>query len=311
MFKKFLKAVAMMVVMVITLSCVAISMGEELVQAEAPAEVVVVEQVVIEVSAPVMVKVAFVINGAKKDVEIEKGQVVQKPADPSLEGSKFLYWLNKEANKEHDFKNVINADTTLVACFEVLPVIEEVKEEVVIEEKVEETKNEEATEEVTEEQTEVEEIVEEVVAEETTEEIVEEVAAEETTEEIVEEVAADEAVEEVVEEAAVEDATEEIAEEGSVEEEIEEELEEEFTLTMEEEKVVEVNVVVIHEGGKIHIGDKVILVAQTEEDVQFQWQFSVDDGATWNDINGANGKTMDFVVSNENANNMWRVKILY
>lgn len=265
MFKKFLKAIAMMMVMVITLSCVAVSMGEEVEQIEEATEVVEIVELVVEEVVPVMVKVTFVVNGTKKAVEIEKGQTIQKPAnDPTLEGSKFLNWINKETNKEHDFHNMINEDITLLATFEVLPVVVEEEEE---------------------EQTEVQEI----------EEVIEEIE-EETKELIEEKVDVEEIEEETAEEEA--EATEEKADE------------EELTLAM-EEKIIEVNVVVIHEGNKIHIGDKVTLLAQTEEEVQFQWQFSVDGGMSWNDIIAENAKIMDIVVTKENANYMWRVKILY
>lgn len=64
--------------------------------------------------------VTFNSNGgsAVESVKVKDGETVTKPTDPTYDGYKFLYWT-ADGKTEYDFTKPVNANTTLVAVWQV------------------------------------------------------------------------------------------------------------------------------------------------------------------------------------------------
>ena len=201
---------------------------------------------------------------------------------------------------------------------------EEVEEEATEEEPAEETEEEtvETTEEVEEEATE-EELAEETVEEtvETTKEVEEEATEEEpaekteegtveTTEEVEEEATEEEPAEETEEEVVEEPVEEKIEENASEEEGIEDSSDEYNTVveTTEEEAVPAMVGWIVADADAYAIGETATLTATSESELnnQVTWQTKVG-GSDW--TNAGYGETLAVVLTEENANNIYRFKM--
>lgn len=60
-------------------------------------------------------KVDFFDGENNNIITVEENQVVNKPEDPSKEGYKFLYWINRKTLQEFDFNTKITEDVRLIA----------------------------------------------------------------------------------------------------------------------------------------------------------------------------------------------------
>ena len=140
----------------------------------------------------------------------------------------------------------------------------------------------------------VEEIVEVIEVVEAPEaEVVEEIAAEETVEEIVEEIATEETV---IEEVAAEEIPEDAQLVGVIEESVER----------------SVSIYASYSGNTVSYGDTIKLYAVLEgyENVSYEMQWQVSsDNSSWQNISGANGSSYNVVVSEDNADNYYRIAV--
>ena len=288
--KKFL---AMILAMVMLVSCMAIAMGEgedenllienPPVEDPIPAKKGEGEKVVIieddlkvplagpseepaETTAPKMVNVTLVKPKFTRVVQVEKGSLMEAPYnDPAQSGYVILYWFVEGDVDEAQFffYNAITEDIVLVAKYVeyVAPDADEKKDE----------NNDEDLNDADLEDEDVED----------------------------------------------EDGEEEflLDENGDV---IVPEKEEEDVV--EEKPVVSVTYTLLYEGDKIYFGNEVTLKANVTEvtnfglegvDLTFQWQLSLDDGATWADIAGETGRTMMVISSPEVNTHAYRVVVNY
>ena len=157
---------------------------------------------------------------------------------------------------------------------------------------------------------EVIEVVEVVEAPKT--EVVEEVATEEATEEAIEEVATEEIVEEEV--TTEEIATEAVVEEVVIEEVAEEEIPEDAQLVSVIEETVERSVCIYasYAGNTVSYGDTIKLYAVLKgyENVNYEMQWQVSsDNSSWQNISGANGSSYSLTVTEDNADNYYRIAV--
>ena len=151
----------------------------------------------------------------------------------------------------------------------------------------------EATPAPIEEIVEVIETVEAPEAEVAPEIAVEEIAVEETVEEIVEEIATEETV---IEEVAAEEIPEDAQLVGVIEESVER----------------SVSIYASYSGSTVSYGDTIKLYAVLKgyENVNYEMQWQVSsDNSSWQNISGANGSSYNVVVSEDNANNYYRIAV--
>ena len=52
-----------------------------------------------------------------------------------------------------------------------------------------------------------------------------------------------------------------------------------------------------------------VLTGYEDASPAFQWQYTADNGATWNNVEGANGQTYTFEITEENYTYSWRVEV--
>ena len=73
----------------------------------------------------------------------------------------------------------------------------------------------------------------------------------------------------------------------------------------------DVSVEIVLHDKKVFIGDEVTLIAQTDGVCQFQWQCSLNGGETWENIAGETGKELKVLISESNADAIWRVEVSF
>ena len=144
-------------------------------------------------------------------------------------------------------------------------------------------------------------------------EVVEVVEAPKT--EVVEEVVTEEIVEEAIEEVATEEiATEAVVEEIVIEEVAEEEIPEDAQLVSVIEETVErsVSIYASYSGNTVSYGDTIKLYAVLKgyENVNYEMQWQVSsDNSSWQNISGANGSSYSLTVTEDNADNYYRIAV--
>ena len=124
----------------------------------------------------------------------------------------------------------------------------------------------------------------------------------------------EEATEEAIEEVATEETTEEVATEATVEEVAEEEIPEDAQLVSVIEETVErsVSIYASYSGNTVSYGDTIKLYAVLKgyENVSYEMQWQVSsDNSSWQNISGANGSSYSLTVTEDNADNYYRIAV--
>ena len=267
-------------------------------------------QYVIKAESSKTIVLDLVASSEKVNVKIND-KAVKFVKDEEAASYHATFYMIAVANQEYVITLTSSSKVAYKLSVETAQAVEEKAEEVTEEEVVEDTE-EETTEEPAEETEEETVETTEEVEEETTEEAAEETEEEtvETSEEVEEEATEEEPAEETKEEVVEEPVEEKIEENASEEEGIEDSSDEYNTVveTTEEEAVPAMVGWIVADADAYAIGETATLTATSESELnnQVTWQTKVG-GSDW--TNAGYGETLAVVLTEENANNIYRFKM--